>query len=337
MKVYHGKTIRGGIRDFNQRRYGNPLFKKTTQQGRNRDFSQIKKVSVLLVVLLALAALFWYLFWSPYFQITDITINDAAPETQTAIQEILQNRLEKRRLVFFPQNSIFLYDTAAIEDEIRQQFYLDSLEIRKKLPHSLTINLRERQTTAILYITKDFFTLDSSGFLIRKLTKSERLTLQDLPEEIGTVATSELGAEAIDISEINNAASSEPTPEEIKNNSNHMPFIIEWDETNKNPQPGDEIIPSQVLNLILQAHEQLPNTTGSGLRWFSFEPTADTIEAVLKDNWKIFFSTIIPFTIQNERLALVLKEKIAERKAELEYIDLRYNERIFFRFKNALE
>ena len=52
-------------------------------------------------------------------------------------------------------------------------------------------------------------------------------------------------------------------------------------------------------------------------------------------DWHILLATASPFDVQVERLSIVLKEKIGAKKSVLEYVDLRYNERIFFRLKDG--
>ena len=53
---------------------------------------------------------------------------------------------------------------------------------------------------------------------------------------------------------------------------------------------------------------------------------------MIKEVCHVSLPTLIPFETQATRLSLVLREKIGERRGELEYVDLRYDERIFFRF-----
>ena len=87
------------------------------------------------------------------------------------------------------------------------------------------------------------------------------------------------------------------------------------------------------MELILQANNRLPDICGSPVRWFTVDRSVDAVDATIAGDWHVFLGASIPFDTQGERLSLVLKEKVGGRKNELEYVDLRYNERIFFRYR----
>jgi len=338
MKVYHGKNNRGGgIRDYNKRRYGNPLFKNKVRKRKNvRDFGQVRRWTFTVIVLIASVVGLWYLFWSPSFQITDIVIEGADVDTEIILRESLTDRLEMRRFLLFPQSAIFLYDTGEAENDIRSKFYLDNLEVRKKLPNTVTVMVQERTAVAALLSDGEFFALDESGFVIRDLTKRERIAMDDLPEGMGSVDSGELGAESVDVAEIEGGGD-EPDPGEARRNSNPMPLVLDRERADGQYAPGDNAISAEVLILILQTQARLPDITGSGVRWYALESAKDTVDVVLREGWHVYLTTMIPFDTQGERLGLVMKEKIGERRPELEYIDLRYDERIFFRFADEAE
>ncbi|MBU0624757.1 hypothetical protein KKF05_00255 [Patescibacteria group bacterium] len=336
MKIYHGKNNRSGIRDFNRRRYGNPLFKKNAYRSRSHDFGSIKRWAVVITLSVAFCVLLWYLFWSDTFQINNIKIEGASAETEVTLQEMLQQNLKKRRWLIFPQTSIFLYNTNDVALDINKVFYFDQFEIHKKIPHTVLVSVREKTIAVTLYTANEFFALDESGFVIRNLTKRERIALNDLPEGLEIAEIGELGAESVKVADID-GNTSEPSTEEKKRNSNSLPLIIDRSKVETKYKPGEEVLSANIIKTILEASERLPDITNSGISWFSFESAADTIEVALKDGWHIFLTTMIPFETQSDRLGLVLKEKISGRRSDLEYIDLRYDERIFFRFKESLD
>jgi hypothetical protein len=180
----------------------------------------------------------------------------------------------------------------------------------------------------------DILALDESGHVIRSLTRRERISLTDLPESVGQVDSGELGAESVDVAEIEGVTeeTGEPDLEELRRNSNPMPLVLDRQTAAGGYEPGDQPVSPEVLLLILQVHDRLADVTGSGVRWYSLESAKDTVDVLNRAGWHVYLTTMIPFDKQAERLTLVLKEKIGERKNELEYVDLRYDERIFFRF-----
>ncbi|MFC1638778.1 cell division protein FtsQ/DivIB [Patescibacteria group bacterium] len=332
MKVYHGKSNRRGIRDYNRRKYGNPLFRKPMRgrKGKGPDLTMVRRWTMLAVAVVAVAAAVWYLFFSATFTVTSFELTGASSETEDVIRAVLEERLERRRLLVLPQSAIFLYDVGAAREDIREQFYLSRLEIRKRLPRDITVEVVERDAVAALISGGEMLALDSSGFVVRRQTRRERLSMLDLPDEFGAVAAGELGAEAVELAEMTGE-----TEEDLSGNENPYPLIVDREEGEEPKSPGEAAVSTEALSLALQAYVRLPDVIGSGVRWFSMDVSADTVEITLREGWNVFMTTALPFDVQAERLALLLKEKIGGERPRLEYVDLRYDERIFFRYREG--
>jgi len=334
MKIYHGKSNHRSIRDYSKRRYGNPLFRQNAR-GRAKagiGLAAAKRIAIAVIAVAAFGTLCWYLLWSGTFRIENIEITGAAQDTESVIRGIVEERLGMRRAIVLPQSSIFMFDVEGAKTDITDEFYFDRLEVRKRLPDTLVIDIGEKQMVATFLAGGRFLALDQSGFVIRELTERESMMMKDLPEGMGAVTAGELGAEAVDVSEI---AGATVDPDAIKHNDNPNPLIIEKGGGTADYVPGYGAVAQDALALMLQAYALLPDVTGSGVKWFSLDPAADSVDVTLKAGWGVYLTTLLPFDIQRERLSLVLNEKIGERRAELQYVDLRYDERIFYRFKEA--
>lgn len=338
VRDYHRRK-KGGVRDFSRRRYGNPLFPtRTSPRARKRggpklDVGAIKKWTLFGLGAAVICGICWYLFWSPAFQVTDVTVTGASPETEATLRGLVTDRTGQRAVLFFPQRSVFLFDEKALTGDIGDRFFFETLDVRKKLPHSVMITVTEKPVTSVFVADNRFLALDAGGAVIRELTPKESFALADLPDELGSAVAGELGAESVDLTEIAPATDAPPDPAELKRNRNPHPLILIKGRTDASaPAPGDPAVSSAALDTVLQAYARLPDLTGSGVKWFVLDPAAESVEAVLREGWSVHLSTAIPFETQGERLALILKEKVGERKSQLDYVDLRYDERIFFRF-----
>ncbi|OIO52770.1 hypothetical protein COY93_02675 [Candidatus Uhrbacteria bacterium CG_4_10_14_0_8_um_filter_58_22] len=330
MKDYRKKKPLRGTRDYSRRSYGNPLFVKQNGKRRTYDPKLLKIAALLAVGIVLLSTGFWYLFWSQSFRISDITIEGVSADTSTAVRQIAENRLQKRRFFVLPQASIFVFDTKETESDITEKFYLNSLEIRKKLPNTVIIKAEEKASVGAFLAKGQFLAIDEDGYVIRELTKRERIALVDLPDGLEGVAAGELGAESVGVGDIDPNTAVDPDAD-LKN-SNPIPLILDWDKVGGAYLPGEAAVSNEILTLVLQAYSQLPDAAAAEVRWFTLDPAADTVDVMLKGGWHVYLTTLIPFEVQAARLSLVLREKIGDRRGELEYVDLRYDERIFFRF-----
>ncbi len=333
MKDYKRKNGRRVIRDYNRRSYGNPLFRQSprVRSKTGIDVTKAKRIGLLAIGAALLLFLGWYLLWSPSFRITNVEISGASPETESTIRGLIDSRFGQRRALVLPQTSVFMFDTDGAKKDIADVFYFGSLEVKKRLPDTLVIDVSEKDMVATFLAGSRFVAVDADGYVIRDLTERESLMMNDLPDGLGAVVAGELGAEAVDIDDI---IGHEESPEELKRNENPTPLIIEKGNE-ETPIPGESVVGAEALSLILQCYAALPEVTGAGIRWFTVDPASDTIDVTLKSGWSVYLTTLLPFDVQRDRLSLVLKEKIGDRRAELEYVDLRYDERIFFRFRES--
>jgi cell division septal protein FtsQ len=97
--------------------------------------------------------------------------------------------------------------------------------------------------------------------------------------------------------------------------------------------PGTQVFSAPTLAIILESSARLPDIAGEPARWFVPDEASDSIDVTMASGWHIYFASSTPFDVQAQRLSVVLKQEIGDKKPNLLYIDLRYDERIFYRFK----
>ncbi len=91
---------------------------------------------------------------------------------------------------------------------------------------------------------------------------------------------------------------------------------------------GDKVLSVQEIKLIVDIFSAI-----DGIKEFHFErPIAETL---MKGGWKIIFDLNQDVSLQLFNLSLVLEEKIApEKRSHLDYIDLRFNNRAYFKYRD---
>lgn len=126
-------------------------------------------------------------------------------------------------------------------------------------------------------------------------------------------------------------AAPEPPPK------NGWPLILDHnpeDAIKKPARPGLQAYTPSTLTAILQANARLPDVTGETVRWYTPDESSNSVDATMGTGWHVFLATATPFDVQVDRLSIILKDKIGAKRGELEYVDLRYNEKIFYRLKD---
>jgi hypothetical protein len=233
---------------------------------------------------------------------------------------------------------LFLSRDGATE-AISEKIALERVEVRKRLPHGVTVDAAEKTGRAALDMNGRLFALEESGHIIRELSASETDLLGTLPPGMAAVAAEGLGAEVIEMptSDSNIAGEKDDSVTDISTRRSGLPLIRNSAATvgDDSPAPGGAGVNAAAMRIILQAATRLPDVISDDISWFVVEPSSETVEAVTVSGWKVLMSSALPFDTQSDRLSIVLKEKIGAKRDTLEYVDLRYNERIFIRYEDG--
>lgn len=328
------------FRDYHKRQYGNPLFR--TGRGGSRTTARQpgawKRRALACLIVLGASTLAWYLFWSPTFRIASVSVEGATPATESRIRDILDAQRSRHALLVFPRSSIFLFDKAGSAEAIESIFHLETLTISKKLPGSLVVTVTEIPMRTVLYENKRFLAMSDTGAVIRELTDREVREIRDMPPEIAADLTSQLGAQMVELSALTPDLPADrqgAAPGSAKRNGNGFPLLFDDEASaDADPIPGDAIFSEPTLSLILQANTRLPDLTGNAVRWFTVRERDEAVDVTMEGDWHLYLTTTLPFEVQGERLGIILKEKVGADRPRLQYIDLRYNERIFIKLKD---
>lgn len=342
------------VRDFHRQRYGNPLFPRLTSSRPQRPSfrsrgggTRLPKGAIALATLGILAAFgMWYAIWSPALRVSEVEIVGATPATEEAVRKAIDGYADGHAMLIFPRGNVLLFSESGARTAIEAAVFLDGVDIRKKLPGTVTVTIREKTIKAAMELGGRLHGLDESGFVVRELAGKEVAQMHDLPPGFNMVGVEGLGAESMEVPsapapkdpKADPAKEAETKAKALKESKNAWPLIIDKrapDPRKDRKKPGTQAFSAATLDLVLQANARLPDVTGEAIRWFVPDEASDSVDALMAGGWHVYLATATPLDVQADRLGLVLKEKVGSRKADLEYVDLRYNERIFYRLKDA--
>lgn len=134
-----GRNVR---RDYSRKSFSNPLFEpsRTGRDGRKRWRARI----ILIVGLAAIGGWTWFVAFSPAFRITDIQVRGTDRIPSWEVQDAVAELLKERRWLLLPKTSVLVISEENIVDTLNERFVLESLDVTKRPPHTLLIELRER-------------------------------------------------------------------------------------------------------------------------------------------------------------------------------------------------
>jgi len=104
------------------------------------------------------------------------------------------------------------------------------------------------------------------------------------------------------------------------------------DERDIEPNLGDVVLEAAQVNLVQEAHRLLGNNFPFGIRGIIITPDAE-FEILTSQNWRILLNKNEDIEYQLSNLKYVLDEEVGIRRDELEYVDLRLGNRVYYKYK----
>ena len=151
------------------REYSNPFFPKPKQS----YWSGERKYYLVSLFLIVLGS-FYVVFLSGYLQIKNIQIEGNKYLSAEEIQHSISSVQNSKKLFFLPQNNYLFFDIneaqAKIVEDTQHRVVLESLEISKKFPSTVSINLKER-IPSLVWVTQDkYYYIDLQGVITTETT-----------------------------------------------------------------------------------------------------------------------------------------------------------------------
>ena len=150
---------------YSARAYKNPFFQNKRTSSLKTGGLKNKSRLALFAVVIAIIVLIWLIFFSTLFKIQNINVSGAgdnmAKEIESMARDVAANRL-------IGKNNLLLYNKSELERQLNEKYYLDSLTVKRKLFHTLAINLREKQQTAVWREAEQYYYIDGDGYIINQ-------------------------------------------------------------------------------------------------------------------------------------------------------------------------
>jgi hypothetical protein len=312
------------LQDYNRRKYANPLFPQGGGKQRNaknaarRQPSPYGRLALLVLGGVALVGAVGAAVYGPFLRITDVTVAGASAPTERRLRAILDEQLESRRALLLPQSNVLAFGTSAALRRIGAEYSFASVTLARRLPHGLDLVVSEREPVAAVAEDGKLLVVDKEGVAIREFTKDELDQTPHLPDGVESVDSPQLGVEAFEVSGTGTRAA----PKAVKN---LFPLITGVGAA----KPGKEAIDPETLALVLTMDARLRDVTGEIPLWYKVDEDTQSVDVAMEKGWHGYWSALLSYQEQADRLAVALREKVGDRRGELISIDLRYGEKLF--------
>ncbi|MBP9727819.1 MAG: FtsQ-type POTRA domain-containing protein [Candidatus Moranbacteria bacterium] len=236
--------------------------------------------------------------FSPYLKYSDWQVTGLTLVEEERVRETIQQKMDHKYLGFIPGDTFFVLQPRVLELLLREQYPLfQKVLVKRVFPHTLTVIVEERPTILLWC---------SVGVCAHVLENGDTVSVTDVYQQ----------------------------------GENQSRTVVIEDRSGQPIRFGEKTFESYFASRILLLREQLRDRfdleTESS---FSFTSRfANEIRLRTMEGWEVYFSTLLAPEASLQTFALVYDDEIPkERLSQLEYIDLRTENRIFYRFKNSDE
>lgn len=239
------------------------------------------------------AAFFYVLLFSPYLTIVSVNIFGCEKISENSIRDMANNHMSGKYLAIFPKDNLLM---AAIN---RKKIAADIMASYKEIEK---VDIKPIFPSAMDITIRErqlLMGLCASGecYLIDENGIAYKRSSQEELDSFGVVTLTD--SENIKINLDENAIDAK-TPAYLEEARNKLKDDLEIEAGNNFETPS-----------IVSTDMRLP----------------------LNEGWKIYFSSDIPLEKEIEMLKAVLRDKIKDQRANLEYVDLRSDNKVFYKLK----
>lgn len=254
------------------------------------------KILNLILILAFLGVVVYLLFFSPFLVISKINVSGTENLDSGAVRDTVATEISGKYLNLIPKNNIILAGGGKLEKSLIVRFRrIGQVEVKKTFPDTLSIAVSEKKSALILSSAGKNLVINPEG-----------------------AAYAEADFEAADLGE------------------NDLPVL--HDEGNKNIQLSESILDSAYVRYILDIEEKLKGDLGIEIdkNFRTPQLISGDIRVATVQGWQIYFNESIPVQKEIDMLGLVMQEKIdKDRIQDLEYVDLRIDNKVYYKFKNS--
>ena len=252
------------------------------------------KIIFRFVLLIFLGTVIYILFFSPFLEIKKISLEGISELNYDDVYGKINELLVKKEFGFISMNNFILLPSDKIKSELENNFKkISEVKIEKIFPDSIKIEITERKALLMWCSGGPCYIIDENGYAF---------------------------------------AGVDFESEEIK--QNNLLSIV--DDSGKSVTIGDKILTSDYIGFVISLKDELDRETGIKItnEYETGFRTAEEARVKTEDGWGIFFSTNMPMSVSIQTLKTFLEKEMKDKDiSKLEYIDLRAENRVYYKFK----
>lgn len=255
-----------------------------------------KKMAIFAAVIFVIAGLI-YGFRHPDWQLKNINVTGTRAISDKEIRSLIFGEISGNYAFLVPRASIFLLREKNLIAKLREEFpRVEKVSLTRRLPDGLEVDIVERKLWAIL--CNDNFTPENREDTQCVFMDSEGRALDQAPDSSGSLVV------------------------KIKTDFPALPL-------------GENLLASDFVEYLKEFGDKIEEGIGSAVVVYELSSVlSGEFKLVLNDDFTLLVNKNADATAVLKVLKTVLEEEIEDKRKDLDYVDLRFGNKVFYRFKN---
>jgi hypothetical protein len=279
------------------------------------------QVSICILAILLTMSMGVY---SSFFRLDTLNISGLQRIDESEMRGAVEGILAYKSFNIIPQSSYFSADVDEIRNILKERFPIEKIIVRKKFPDMLDIVIEEKISTIIFDSGEYYSYIDLSGKVvevIRKVGDRE----WNIETQI-TTSTNELG----EVETHEEIVSKTHIPDVKSIHAQMGTYPVVYLQRAENLEINDQIFNEAQTKVFVDWFNLLSRNSDIPLKYFSVDSDSSELQVRTYEGW--YIKTSMDFSPQTslEKIQALFREGELNRD-QLQYIDLRYPDRIFWR------
>lgn len=296
----------------------------------SNPFKDEKKQNKLLhkfgfiIIIISLFFTFKIIFFHNFFQVKFVHISGIQRIEEQEIQDAVYGIMDYKKFFVIPANNYFLVNVREIRDILTSRFPIKSIVVEKNFPNKIYITIEEKISTIIYDNGENYAYIGLDGRvveIIRRVEEEAWLVKTEL-----TTSTDMFG----EVVEEEKEVSREHVLNSLDIQREMGDYPIIYDKRGLEALINQNVLKKETVQSVVEWYSLINEHTDVIFEYVELENELGSATIKTKEGWDLYVSLERSTETQYHQLVVLLEEKIKD-KTNLNYIDLRYKERAYWK------
>ena len=247
------------------------------------------------VLLIFVGSVGYVLFFSSFLEIRKVRLVGISELNYGDVYGKIDELLAKKDFNFVSRKNFILFPSEKIKSELKNTFKkISEVRIEKIFPDSVVVEIVERKALLMWCSAGPCYVVDENGYAY---------VWADFESE------------------------------EVKQNN----LLSVIDNSGKPVAVGEKVLDGDYIKFVISLKDKLENETGIKINneYGTQSKIAQEVRVKTEEGWGIFFSSNLSMEDSIQTLETFLEKEMADKdKSKLEYVDLRAENKVYYKFKD---